>query len=128
MNLSLNVIIGVVCLLIGIYLGTKVSNKPDAVVTPQVAQDQSQKCKAVVSKVTAPDGTVTESTSFTADSNQSQEIKPLASLPVFKHSLIILKDQVSYSYKYIKTNLFELSPLIQYRFENSVHGGVKIDF
>lgn len=62
-------------MLIGAYLCTKfISNKPGQP-TPQVAQQQFSKCVVKKSSVKAPNGTVTDSLEFSADSSQSQEIK-----------------------------------------------------
>lgn len=76
MNLKINAIVGIVCLLIGAYLGNKFRNQDKPLDAPQIAQNQSQKCKAVSNKVTAKDGTVTESVTFEAIAEQNQKITP----------------------------------------------------
>lgn len=117
---------GFVFILIGAWLGVRFMPEPE-LPEVKVTQQQAAKCKAVVRKEIKPDGTKTEEVVFESDVSQKQEI--LDSKPKEKkHSAIILKDQLSYSYKYIETDLFTLSPLVQVRTDKSAHIGVKIDF
>lgn len=86
MNLKNSAYLCVACI-IGIGIGYKLFNRPElSPQAPQMAQNQAQECIATISKVTAKDGTVTESTTFKAASNQAQEIKPQEAL---KESLSI---------------------------------------
>jgi hypothetical protein len=71
-----SIIFALLCTLLGIYAGLSFRSNPDQ--APQVAQKQSQECITTTIKVTAKDGTVTESTSFKASSSQTQEIKQVA--------------------------------------------------
>lgn len=124
MSIKTELLKAIILLLVGAWLGVKFNpdNKPKV---PEITQQQSAKCKAVVKKVTNPDGSKSEELSFESENQQSQSIK---SKKDKKHSAIILKDQLSYSYKYIENDMLSLSPLIQLRQDKSVHGGIKIDF
>lgn len=120
MNLKLNGFIGITCLLLGIYLGTKIGPKPNAVVPPQIAQDQSQKCKAVVSKVTTKDGSVTESVAFEADSSQKQEVKPLEVPAALGISAALFSDkQFNLGYKIGEIEILSL------KFETEIIGKIE---
>lgn len=128
MNLKIEALKACIFILIGAYLFSRFqpeSNSNQPVISQK--QEQSSNCKAVVKTVTAKDGTKTEEMSFEAASEQKQEL--LAEKPKEKkHSVLLLKDQASYSYKYIQTKVLDLSPLVQARKDQSVHLGIKIDF
>lgn len=118
--------LAVTLFLSGLYIGkVYLQDKPKK---PVMSQKQDQKCKAVATRVTNPNGSVTESVSFEAVSNQDQKLADMNQKVEFKHSVILLKDQLSYSYKYIKTKLFEISPVGQIREDKSAHIGIQINF
>lgn len=127
MNLKLELSKACIFILIGAFLFSHFKKDPKPLDLPAVAQNQSQACKAVSTKVTDKNGKVTESVSFEAVSNQEQKIS-VSQKPEFNHSAILLQDQLSYSYKYIKNDMFELSPLVQVRKDKSFHGGIQINF
>jgi len=127
MNLKIELLKGLVFMLIGAFLVKHFSPSPKAPEAPAMTQSQSQACKAVSTKITDKNGKVTESVSFEAVSAQDQKIAANKK-PEFNHSISLLKDQISYSYKYIKTDYFELSPLVQARKDKSLHGGIQINF
>ena len=115
-------------MLIGAFLCARFMPNPKPDVPPiAIKQDQSAKCIASLKKHTNADGSVDESFDFQGESKQSQELV-LPIKPEFNHSISLLNDELSYSYKYIKTNKFELSPLGQIRKDKSLHAGVQINF
>lgn len=127
MNLKLEVAKACIFMLIGAFLCKTLLPSPKPQEAAKVQQEQKQDCKVIVKKIVKPDGTVSEETSVVASSSQKQEV--VAEKPKDKkHSAILLKDQLSYSYKYIDTKIVALSPILQYRKDNSFHLGVKIDF
>lgn len=77
MNLKLELFKGLVFLVIGAFLGYHF--KPND--KPQVAQEQQAQCKASIIKVTEPDGTVKEETSFESDVSQKQAPPKVQLLP-----------------------------------------------
>ena len=126
LKLKLLGLLAVVLFSLGLYLGkTYLQDKhKEAVMT----QQQSQNCKAVSTKVTDKNGKVTESVSFESASSQDQKLAHADQKVVHSHSVILLKDQLSYSYKYIKLDMLDISPLLQVREDKSFHLGLKVDF
>lgn len=106
-NLKLNVGIAIFFLILGSYLGHKLSSKSEQQ-APIIKQDQAQKCKAVVTKTTNPNGSVTESVSFEADSKQAQKINPVESDKNFGISAVLFSDkQLNIGYKIGEFKIFK---------------------
>lgn len=75
-NTKLELLKACIFISIGAYLCIKFMPKPKPQEPKTVFVEQKQKCEVVVKKVTKPDGSIEESVSASASSDQKTEITP----------------------------------------------------